>query len=45
MTPLSRQQDDAVADNAPKDAIGGKSENKCSLNQAANCTLDKPPAN
>jgi len=43
MTPLSRQQDDAVAENAPKDAIGGKQEHKCSLNQAANCTLDKPP--
>src|SRR6187551_3766746 len=42
MTPLSRQQDDTMAESAPKDALGGKDKVKCSLNQADSCTLDKP---
>jgi hypothetical protein len=42
MTPLSRQQDDTMADSAPRDALGGKKQVDCSLNQAETCTLDKP---
>jgi hypothetical protein len=39
-TPLSRTQDEAIAESGPRDAIGGKKQVKCSLNQADDCTLD-----
>jgi len=45
MTPLSRQQDDTVAESGPRDALGDKQKVKCSLNQADTCTLDKPGGN
>jgi hypothetical protein len=42
MNPLSRTQDETVAESGPRDALGGKQKVKCSLNQADTCTLDKP---
>jgi hypothetical protein len=33
-----------VAESGPRDAIGGKKQVKCSLNQSDSCTLDKPGA-
>jgi hypothetical protein len=41
MSPLSRSQDEAIAESGPRDAIGGQKQAKCSLNQAEDCTLDK----
>lgn len=40
MSPLSRSQDDTVAESGPRDAIGGKKQAKCSLNQSDSCTID-----
>ena len=45
MTPLSRSQDDTTAEAGSRDALGDKKQVKCSLNQADNCTLDKPEGN
>jgi hypothetical protein len=42
MTPLSRQQDDKMAESGPRDALGDKPQIKCSLNQSDTCTLEKP---
>jgi len=42
MTPLTQAPEDTVADSGPRDALGGKKQIKCSLNQADSCTLDKP---
>jgi hypothetical protein len=42
MTPLSRSDDETVAESGPRDAIGGKKQVKCSLNQADTCTLENP---
>jgi hypothetical protein len=42
MTPLTQTPDDTVADSGPRDALGGKKEVRCSLNQAEPCKLDKP---
>jgi hypothetical protein len=41
MSPLSRSQDEAVAESGSRDAIGGQKQAKCSLDQAEECTLDK----
>jgi hypothetical protein len=42
MSPISRQQEDTVAGSGPRDALGGKRQVECSLNQSAPCTLEEP---
>jgi hypothetical protein len=42
MTPLTQAPEDTVADSGPRDALGGKKQVKCSLNQAEPCVLGKP---
>ncbi len=39
MSPLSRSDDETIAESGPRDAIGDKKQVKCSLNQADTCTL------
>ena len=39
MSPLSRSEDQTVAESGPRDAIGDKKQVKCSLNKADTCTL------